>query len=59
MQIKLTWSEFKEYAYKSIAKDYPNIINDDSSQFMRTNGYEPDGTVYDLPEYILINLEEK
>lgn len=58
MKIKLTWSEYKQFAMKAIKEKYPDVVDDDTVKFMKTHGYEPDGETYEIPEYVEFNVED-
>ncbi len=54
-QLKISWMEFMNCAINKIREEYPNAK---APIFMKCNGYEGDSEVYEIPEYVLLNLNQ-
>lgn len=55
-KVIIPWSEFKKAAYKELMNTYPNLVDDDTVQFVR---FSPEGPrmVAEEPETVIITLE--
>ena len=58
MKLKLSWEEYKKFAMDGIKADYLNAVDDDTIEFRKEPTSSSDGTLYEYPEYVLINLED-
>lgn len=53
--IKVPWKEFNKLAFEKLRESYSGLVEGEA-KFMRTNGDEPDSTVWDEPEYVEIPI---
>lgn len=53
--IKITFDEFTKMGIEKLAEKYPEIKKE-KYKFMKGYGVEPDGEVYELPDYLEIEL---
>ena len=49
----MTWEEYQEFALKAIHEKFPEAKN---PEFMRSNGYEFDSQVYNIPSYVMFDV---
>ena len=52
----MTWEEYQVWAGGAIAAAYPGAVG--KVTFMKIHGYDPDGEMYDFPDYVEIELKE-
>lgn len=53
-QLKIPWSKFIDSAIEKIREEHPNAK---APIFMKTHSVEADSEVYEIPEYVLLDLE--
>jgi hypothetical protein len=53
--LKISWPLFVSLAKQKLTEKYP-IDDGVAPKFMRSNSYEPDSEVYDIPAYVEIKL---
>lgn len=58
MKLSILWNEFKKAAYTKIKEKYPNIVNDDTVEFIITRSGDQ-STICEIPDAVIINLEDK
>ena len=58
MKLTITWDDFKEAAYAKIKEQYPNIIDDDTVEFVIIR-HDSQSTICEIPDTVIIKLKDK